>query len=88
MRIKCNDDQLMKFLNGNMTIVAKCLIWKHDDSLILQEEHNIDLGKLESNREITVRCPGMILDTWLNLRCFSSLPESHIRTVSSWKSNR
>lgn len=36
-------------------------------------------------RKLTVRWPDIILDTWINLRCFSSLPENHIRTDSSWK---
>lgn len=35
--------------------------------------------------KLTVRWPGIILDTWLSLRCFSSFPENQIRTDSSWK---
>jgi len=38
-----------------------------------------------STHELTVRCPDMILETWLSFRCFSSFPENHIKTVSSWK---
>lgn len=35
--------------------------------------------------KLTVRCPGIIRETWLSLRCFSSFPDNHMRTDSSWK---
>ena len=43
---------------------------------------------LSSWGELTVRCPDIILDTWLSFRCFSSLPENHIKADSSCNQNQ
>jgi hypothetical protein len=38
--------------------------------------------------KLTVRWPGIILETWLSLRCFSSFPDIQIRTDSSWMNQK
>lgn len=40
------------------------------------------------SEKLTVRCPEIILETWLSLRYFSSLPEIHIRADSSWNNHQ